>query len=509
MERFTNPLTKMDYPDPDVIRVNDTYYMISTTMYFMPGGAILRSYDLLEWEIAGYLFDSLDDSPEERMEQERTMYGGGMWAPCLRYHDGIFYVAFVSHTSKTTYLFRSKNIEGPWEKSVIEGYYHDCSLLFDDDGKKYIVYGNREIYLTELNDDLTGPKKGGVHKIIIRDTDAAMLGYEGSHIYKINGYYYVFLIHWPKNGMRTEACFRSKSIDGEFVGKDVLSDDRGYMGMGVAQGGIVDTVNGKWFGILFQDSGAVGRIPVLVPVTWVDDFPVFGVDGKVPNSISLSSSRPNYRYEPLFTSDRFVPDEDGNAILKPQWQWNHRPDNDLWRFLPEGGLEVTSGKICANMVHARNILTQRTYFPKCEAEVTIDGSLMNDGDFAGLCMLQSGYGMIGITKELQWYYLVKIVRRSDDRAAGVYPGDYMPGDLEAKIPLDGPEVTVCMKANFENMTDMLSFYYNKNNRFVKVGDAHKMAFNLNHFTGNRFGLALWSTRKTGGRAVFKNFIYDI
>ena len=102
-----NPLTKMDYPDPDVIRVEDTYYMVSTTMHFMPGGALLRSYDLRNWEIAGYIYDKLDDSPAERMEQERTEYAGGMWAASIRYHEGVFYVVFVSHSAQKTYLFKA------------------------------------------------------------------------------------------------------------------------------------------------------------------------------------------------------------------------------------------------------------------------------------------------------------------------------------------------------------------------------------------------------------------
>ena len=65
-----NPLTGMDYPDPDVIRVGDTYYMISTTMHFFPGAGILRSYDLIHWEICSYLYDALEHTPGERLEGE-------------------------------------------------------------------------------------------------------------------------------------------------------------------------------------------------------------------------------------------------------------------------------------------------------------------------------------------------------------------------------------------------------------------------------------------------------
>ena len=511
MKKNVNPITKMDYPDPDVIRVDDTFYMVSTTMYFMPGCAILRSYDLANWEIAGYAYDELDDTPEEKMELEKTEYGGGMWAPSIRYHEGTFYIFFKSYNSKKNYLFSSEKIEGPWKKSVVEGDYHDASLFFDDDGRKYVIHGNTEIKLTELNDKLTGPKKGGLERILIRDDRKVWLGYEGSHFYKIGKYYYLFVIDWPENGLRTESCFRSDSLEGEFKGKEVLSCGTDYCQGGVAQGGIVDTLNGKWFSIMFQDMGAVGRIPVLVPVTWKDDFPVFGDEGKVPDKLEVIGSRPNYPYEPLYISDKFLPKENlpANKQLGLQWEWNHRPDEKLWKLLPEGGLEITTDKLCVNLTHAKNTLTQRMLYPECGAEVTIDGSRMQDGDYAGLCALQSCYGMIGLFRELGNYYLVRIERNGEDfKNESSARNDYFPGEMKEKIKLDSSEVIVYLKANFEDMKDRLDFYYFKNDKFVKVGGPHKMEFRLAHFTGNRFGLCYFATRKIGGKVVFKNFKYN-
>ncbi|MBQ8139235.1 MAG: family 43 glycosylhydrolase [Lachnospiraceae bacterium] len=510
MKKLVNPILKMDYPDPDVIRVGDTYYMVSTTMYFMPGCVILRSYDLAEWEIVGYVYDKLDDTPAERMEFEKNEYSGGMWAPSIRYHENEFIISFRSNSGDKNYIFRSDKIEGPWKKNVLQGAFHDSSLLFDDDGRKYIVYGNTEIRITELNDELTAPKPGGLNRILFRDETKHILGYEGSHIYKIGEYYYVFVINWPEGGVRTESCFRSKSLTGEFEGGVVLSSGTDYSPTGVAQGGIVDTLGGKWFAVLFQDMGAVGRIPVLVPVTWKDDFPVFGEEGKAPERLEIVSSRPGYPYEPLYTSDRFLPKEGlpKERQLSPQWQWNHQPDNNLWRLLPEGGLEVKTDKIAINLTHAKNTLTQRMLWPCCGAEVTIDASSLKDGDVAGLCALQYCYGLVGVMKELGNYYLVRIVRNTEKDKDNMARVDFMPGYLTDKIRLDGPEVTVYLKANFEDMKDRLDFYYFKKDKFVKVGAHHKMEFRLSHFTGNRFGLCVYSTKRPGGKAIFKNFIYS-
>lgn len=144
-----NPITELDYPDPDVIRVDDTYYMVSTTMHFMPGCEILRSYDLIHWEHLSYVYERLDSTEEQRLVGEKNCYGKGMWAASLRYHKGMYYICFVANDTGKTYLYTADDIEGPWEKRIIEGFYHDCSLLFEDD-HVYIVSGNRNVRLQEL-----------------------------------------------------------------------------------------------------------------------------------------------------------------------------------------------------------------------------------------------------------------------------------------------------------------------------------------------------------------------
>ncbi len=535
MNEMINPITRTDYPDPDVIRVGDTYYMISTTMYFMPGGVILKSYDLVHWEIETYVFDRLDGTPAECLEGDANEYGKGMWAASLRYHNGRFFVAFVSHGQENTHLFIADEIHGPWEHRMIRGYYHDCSLLFDDDGKVYIVYGNTDIHLTELDAELNGPKPGGIDTVILRDNrEDVILGYEGSHFYKINGRYVLTLIHWPKYNMRrTEAVFCSDAPDGPYEGRDVCWDDMGYHNAGVAQGGIVDTPDGAWYSVMFRDSGAVGRIPVLVPVTWKDGCPVFGENGRIPETFALpGDDRRDYPYRSLWCSDEFT-DKPGL-----QWQWNHVPDNRLWTILPEGGLAVTTGKLCRNPVQARNTLTQRMRYPNCAASVEIDASGLKNGDFAGLMALQGRYVMIGIQKENDRYFLVKLAKHTVPKGYGIGSDDREPGEIPVRYLLDRPVVTVRIAADFEDMKDTAEcfaampesgFSSTEAERpdsgasaaetvcpeanpdraeFRPVGGAHKLCFRLDHFTGARFGLCVFATKETGGTAVFRHFRYE-
>ncbi len=513
-----NPIIKSDYPDPDVIRVGDTYYMISTTMYFMPGGVILRSYDLAHWEILTYLFNTLDDVPAERLEREESSYAGGMWAASLRYHGGVFYAAFISRTSGKTYLFTSDRIEGSWKKGTIEGHYHDCSLLFDDDGRVFIVYGHGEIRLTELKADLSGPKEGGLDRVVVRETGDVRLGYEGSHFYRIGGKYYLFLIHWPKNGRRTQACFAADSPEGEFTGGDVLDDDRGYMNQGVAQGGVVDTPDGRWYSVLFQDSGAVGRMPVLVPVHFENGFPVFGTRGRIPEVIPVAGSRPYYRYAPVYTSDDFRPAEEGIDVYFPTgrdaahtlrlpWQWNHADDPSLWTLMPGGGLSVRTAKTSINLTHAVNLLTQRTMWPKSGAEVELDASGLKEGDVAGICILQGDYAYLGVIKEAGCCYLIKVVKSLRSPKESGTHSNYMPGTVVLRERLDNPVVRLAVQVSFDQMKDTAEFFILRDDRWVRAGRPNRLFFTLEHFTGARFGLFVFSTEAPGGEAVFRRFRY--
>jgi len=501
MNNPINPLTCLDYPDPDVIRVGDVYYMISTTMHFMPGGEILRSYDLVHWEHSAYVYETLEDLPSHRLEDDEGIYGKGMWAGSLRYHEGTFYACFVANDTHTTYLFTANSIEGTWERKTIEGFYHDCSLLFDD-GRVFIAYGNTEIKITELDADLTGPKTGGLDRVVVKETGNRMLGYEGAHFYKINERYYLFFIHsLPDRWRRVVACFSADSIDGEFTGGDILDDDCGFCGQGVAQGGIVDTPDGRWFGIFFQDRGAVGRIPILVPMIWQNGLPVFGEKGKVPEVFPVGTTREQYDYRPLTGSDDF------RSRLKPWWQWNHSPDDERWHLEAEGALVLKSGKVCSNITQARNVLTQRALFPRCSASVLVDGSKMKDGDYAGLAAFQSTYGLVALVREENGFSVRMVHREAKDASMMKLPNDEQPGTETAHLNLPGPVIRLRMDFDFTEMKDTVEFFANIDG-WQRIGTPHKLYFKLDHFCGCRIALFLYSTQQSGGEVRFTDFRYE-
>jgi len=493
-------IIKSDYPDLDVIRVDDVYYMVSTTMHYMPGCVILRSYNLLDWEFCSYVYNELDGTAAQKLDDNKGIYGRGMWAASLRYNKGIFYVSFVCNDTQKTYLYTSSSIHGPWKKSQIPGFYHDMSVLFDDNGKVYIVSGNTDIHLTEMNSDLSDVKKGGVNKIIIQDNrDEVILGYEGSHIYKINGKYYIFFIHMLKNNMRSEACFVADNIEGPYKGGDVLNSDLGNWNSGVAQGGIVQANDGRWYAILFQDHGVLGRIPVLVPVDFSKDLPVFGVNGKVPDKVTVLDNNPEYKYDPLY-GNLFTKDD----RLLPFWQFNHTPDYNLISFT-ENSYSITTDKTVINITQAKNTLTQRTFEENCCGSVQLDARNINEGDFTGICAFEGEYAFIGITKKDGKFYLVTSSHKSKYGQWTMNVFDDDKPEILTKTEIENPEVHLKLDFDLTKEMQQVELMYKKDNSYVSVGTPAKLRYTLDHFVGARFGLFLYSTVTAGGKASFSNF----
>ena len=288
-ERAINPLIHADVPDMSIIRVDSTYYMSSTTMHMSPGVPIMKSNDLTNWELVGYAYERLVENDVMNLENGKQTYGRGSWASSLRFHDGTYYLSTFSATSGKTHIYTTEDIEnGPWETHEFAPSYHDHTLFFED-GKIYMIWGAGELSIVELKDDLSGVKENTQQVLIENATEpigsSIILPAEGSQIFKHNGKYYLFNIAWPRNGMRTVIIHRADKITGPYEGRIALQDK------GVAQGGLIDTPSGDWFSYLFQDSGAVGRIPYLVPVTWEKGWPVLGVEGKVPETLDLPANK--------------------------------------------------------------------------------------------------------------------------------------------------------------------------------------------------------------------------
>ena len=302
-QTFTNPVMYADVPDVDVIRVDDAYYMVSTTMHLSPGCPVMKSTDLVNWETVSYTYDILDDGDKFALRNGESDYGNGSWAASIRHYNGKYYVSFASLSTGKTYIFSTTDVEnGTWHRSEFSGYLHDVSLLTTQDDGMYVVYGSgtarcRPVYEDE-NGDITLGDEVTLIEYTGLDNDGnpvnGPVSYisEGIHAYEIGDYYYLFMIQWPTGGRRQEVCWRASSLDGPWESRKVFDSGLEFDGQmdnaGVAQGGIVQAADGSWYAMLFQDHSSVGRIPVLVPVTWEDGWPVFGDEnGQAPVEMDL------------------------------------------------------------------------------------------------------------------------------------------------------------------------------------------------------------------------------
>ncbi|MEZ7865911.1 MAG: glycoside hydrolase 43 family protein [Paludibacteraceae bacterium] len=490
-QKAENPIVFADVPDISIIRVGDTYYMSSTTMHMSPGVPVMKSKDLVNWEMVSYCYDTLDDVDALNLNNGKNAYGGGSWASCIRYVNNTFYVSTFAGTTGTTYIYSTKDIEkGPWEVKKFKPSYHDHTLFFDEDGKIYIIWSAGKLLIAEMKPDLSGVQPG-TEKVLIENASAPagnniMLPAEGSQLFKVNGKYYLFNITWPRNSMRTVVIHRADNITGPYEGRLALQD------LGVAQGGLIDTPDGNWFAYLFRDNGAVGRIPYLVPVKWEDGWPVLGENGKVPVSLNLPAS--NGLIPGIVASDDFKRKKN-DPKLPLAWQWNHNPDNSLWDVNGKKGyLRLTTGRIDNDILSAKNTLTQRTIGPTCVGETKINVSKMKEGDVAGLMLLQAKYGYAGVKFENGKKYVVM-----------VNAGDDKPEEVE-RILLKGKKVYFKATCDFTNMCDTADFLYSLDGKkWNKIGTPLRMRYTLPHFMGYRYGLFNFATKATGGYVDFDYF----
>jgi beta-xylosidase len=476
---YTNPVIYSDFPDPDVIRVDSAYYMVSTTMFIFPGVTILKSYDLVNWEYCSNAVQRMDFSLCYNLDG-CNRYAHGQWATSLKYHNGTYYLMFIT-LDEGGFLCTAKKPEGPWEIKKLPRGFYDPGLFFDDDGKIYVASGYGSISITELD---TNFKAKGSDVLVF--TGDIRSGLEGTHMYKINGYYYLYCTYGGGDGF--QVALRSKNIYGPYEEKIVIRDN-GNLGTGIHQGALVQTQTGEWWSVIFQDGGAFGRFPTLQPVTWQDDWPMVGVNGKGVITYKKPNVGKQYPITVLPTSDEF-----DSAKLGMQWGWNHNPDSTKWSLNKNPGyLRILTAKVVSSLPDARNTLTQRifAYYSNnmaTTATIKMNIDSMQNGDVAGLAVFQNPYAFVGVKKSNDSKYCVMVNN----------------GKTVDSVLINAS--TLYLKAAAGYGTATAYFYYSVDNQtFKKIGNPLYMQFNLSIFTGNKFCLFNYATNTLGGFVDFDWF----
>jgi beta-xylosidase len=477
-------------------------------MHMNPAVQIMHSKDLVNWELVGYCMDRLDLGPAFRLEGG-NVYGRGIWAPCIRYHQGMFYV-FSNVNGAGLQVFRSKSINGPWEHNQLPGR-HDLSVLFDDDCKIYVISGGSSPYpIEEFTPDLKAFVPGARHQL------AGRMG-EGHHLYKINGKY-VDVSAIP-GGTVDQMVAIADSIDGpwkiermvqgESLGVTTLAplraqpDDRGLT---LHQGGIVDTPSGEWWGVIMSDHGSAGRMVSLVPITWDNGFPLIGLPGnlrKAPNTWVKPNTGYTQDPKPAFVYD----DNFDGPKLNPHWQWNHVPDDSKWSITEKPGVLRLHSLPATNFYSARNSLCQRPPGPESIMTVALDTSGLAAGDTAGLALLSSPYAWIGVVKTAEGTTL-QMLDTTDSRGGrrGAPPAPANPPTLGPANPPS--HLWLRVACNFD--TDEAIFSWSGDGRqFTPLGKPFTMTFQLRTFQGVRPSLFNFNASgQPGGYADFDNYAVE-
>jgi beta-xylosidase len=490
---FANPVLWEDFADLDVIRVGDVYYASASTMHYSPGAPVLRSYDLVNWEVAGHSVPRLDfDSANYDLSGGRA-YVKGIWASAFNYrrsNSTYYWLGCVEFNR--TYVYTSNSPEGGWQKkSKINNCYYDAGLLVDDNDTMYVAYGNTNLSVAQLSADGLSQ----VRSQQVFSTPSSVGTLEGSRFYKRNGNYYIFLTR-PANGQ-----YVLKSTNGPFGPyelKQVLLNLPGPVsGGGVPhQGGLVQTQNGDWYYLAFIDAYPGGRVPALAPITWTaDGWPqlqtvngTWGATYPYPNV-----PRPPRSVKPPTGTDTF-------STLGPEWEWNHNPDPT--RYSVGAGLRLQTATVTNDLYNARNTLTHRILGPTSTATIELDYGAMKDGDRSGLAMLRDSSAWIGIARDNGANRVVF----TNNLTMNSSWGTTATGSQVAGATVSGGRLWLRVNADIRpgvNRQAVFS-YSTDGTTFRQLG-----AFSLNNawqfFMGYRFGIFNYATSSTGGAVTVPQF----
>ena len=475
---YKNPVINADYSDPDVICVGDDYYLTASSFNCIPGLPILHSKDLVNWELIGHAVTKLQ--PED--EFNKPSHGNGVWAPCISYHNGEFYI-YWGDPDYGVFMVKTKDPAGRWEDPVcvIPGKgMIDTSPLWDDDGRVYLVNGwansrNRfasVITVRELSAD--GTKAISDPVIVFDGNGTEYRTCEGPKFYKRNGWYWLM---FPAGGVPTgfQVAARSKSPYGPYEYQKVLAQGGSSIN-GPHQGGWVHTKYGEdWF-MHFQDKEAYGRVVHLQPVTWKDNWPVMG---KVPAKGYCGEPYETYKMPKASSHVNTNPaesDEFNEPRLGLQWQWH--ANYQQWYGMPTsmGKFRIYTCKTDDGIWSVPNLLLQKTPADDFTATAKLQLTAKDQNQMGGIIMMGLDYSAlvvkrVGDSFELQQITCHKADKKGKEevkvlqtlKPTSADKTDYQPAIHEAVY------MRMAVKAG------KMQFYFSKDGKkYAKVGDEFTM-----------------------------------
>lgn len=499
---YTNPILYADYSDPDVIRVNDDYYMTASSFNCVPGLPILHSKDLVNWEIINYALEK--QIPETVFDIPQ--HSKGVWAPAIRFHKGEFYI-YWGDPDFGVYMIKTKNIYGKWSTPILvmagKGIIDPCPLWEGEN--TYLVHAwagsragiNSVLTINKMNTEGTKVFDEGQNVFDGHDNHHTM---EGPKLYRKDGYYYIFA---PAGGVETgwQVVMRSKNIYGPYEDKMVLEQGSTTIN-GPHQGAWVNTADNKSWFLHFQDQGVYGRVLHLQPMEWKNGWPIIGKDFD-ENGVGepiLSGMKPVTRNN-LPIVHPVESDEFDNGKPGLQWQW-YANSSIKWSAQITGTnylrLFTISQKEEPNLWNVPNLLLQKLPAPNFTAttKVKLTTEWQTSGKKAGLLLMGKSYAYVAISYHDEKYWVQQISCTNANEGT--------PEKVIEEKPLISNEVQLRMKITAPDASCQFSYSENGIN-FTEIGEEAKAEKDL--WISAKIGLFAISQPKVrmGGYADFDWF----
>ncbi len=456
--------------------------MVCSEFHYM-GMPVLESDDMVNWKIINQVYSKIN-FPEYNANKR---YGGGSWAPSIRYYNGKFWIYFCTPNeglfmssatdpaSEWTPLLNVKNISG-WE---------DPCPLWDDDGQAYIgrsQLGGGTIILHKMSADGTKLLDDG------REVYNGPVA-EGTKLFKKDGYYYMSI---PEGGVSTgwQTVLRAKNIYGPYEKKIVLEQGNTNIN-GPHQGALVETPKGEWWFYHFQSKDPLGRIAHLQPVQWNDGWPLIGMDndkngiGEPVKEWKKPDVGKKVKVSYPQTSDEF-------SDTKPGWQWqiNHNPVNENWSLTERPGYLRIKAIKAGYLREAKNMFTQKLMGYSGEATTELDCKKLEEGQRAGLFCTGNTYNAVGVLRKNGENHIYVEMNGTIKVIAGV------------------PMVSaIYFKVGFDAIDNRFVFYYSLDN--VKYSECNAVfSVSSGDWKGTRLGLFSYNIFNNSGEADFNWFRYQ-
>lgn len=520
MSSVENPVLRGFHPDPSILRVGDDYYIATSTFEWFPGVQIMHSRDLVHWRIAGFPLTRYS-----QLDMRGNQNSGGIWAPCLSYHDGLFYLIYTNARRWTSafkdvhnYLVTAPRVEGPWSEPVyLNSSGFDPSLFHDDDGRKWLVnmvWDHRAghnnfggILLQEYDaarKTLTGPTTS-----IFTGTELGLV--EGPHIYKVNGWYYLLTAEGGTFQTHAITIARAQSLHGPYEvmpGNPLITSARNpsLRLQSAGHGSLVQNKDGSWLLAhlcrrpLKNGRSILGRETSLQPIIWIDGWPRLQGGGHEPSNNIEVPNLPAHPWPAIPARDDF-----DAPTLAMHWQSPRvaLDDNFISLAARKGHLRLY-GRESITSLFEQTLVARRQQSFHVEASTCVEFNPENFQQMAGL---------VAFYNTDSFYYLFLSHAEHSRRCLGLMKCEK--GNITYPVEKEYPTHDwdkVCLKLIIDH--ERIRFFYSKDGKdWTAVGweqdasiltDEHAVPCG---FTGNFVGMACQDISGTRMHADFDWFEY--